>query len=134
MKPDSPISRHNFFIQTTDNLFQQEPFAAKLPTPPNIEDIRLRHERQTLRRLSKTGAILFTVRTYMTPLLDLENDVDSVRELSGAIKAMPKEMAIYKGQLLWGEVVEAWCEERLRQAASDHDGLAHVLDIQQVES
>ena len=116
MRPDEPISRHNFFIQTNDVLFQQEPFLAELPEPPRVEDIRIRHERQTLRRLSKSRAILFTVRTFMTPLVDLQDEVESVRELLGSIRAMPPEMAKYKARQVWGDVVEQWCEDTLARA------------------
>lgn len=116
MKPDSPIARHNFFIQANDVLFQQDPFPATLPKPPTVEDIRLRHERQTLWKLSKTGAILFTVRTYMTPLLDLKGEPESVKELLGAIQNMPPDMARYKGRPLWGDIVESWCQGQLHEA------------------
>ena len=118
MRPDALIARHNFFIQTTDVLFQQDPFLSKLPEPPKIEDIRIRHERQTLRRLPRTGAILFTVRTYMTPMLELQSEVESVKALLGAIQAMPPDVARYKGRSMWGDVVVSWCQQRLRDAKS----------------
>lgn len=117
MKSENIISRHNFFIQTNDVLFQQEPFTSEIPNSPlKVEDVRLRHERQTLRRLPKTGVILFTVRTYLLPVRDLKDDPESVSELLGAIRAMPKEMADYKGRQLWGSTVEPWCEEILEKA------------------
>ena len=119
MKSEDLICRHNFFIQTTDVLFQQDPFLAELPEPPKIVDIRIRHERQTLRRLPKTRAILFTVRTYMLPITELENEPESIREFLGAIRAMPPEMAKYKAKQVWGDVVEEWCEAQLRKTASD---------------
>jgi hypothetical protein len=121
MRSNEPISRHNFFIQTNDVLFQQEPFQAELPEPPRVADIRIRHERQTLRRLPKSRAILFTVRTFMTPLVDIQDEVDSVRELLGSIRAMPPEIAKYKARQVWGDVVERWCEDTLiRIGAHDH--------------
>jgi hypothetical protein len=117
MKPENIISRHNFFIQNNDVLFQQEPLASEIRSSPlKIEEVRIRHERQTLRRLPKTGVILFTVRTYLLPVVDLKDDPESVSELLGAIRAMPKEMAEYKGRHLWGSTVEPWCEETLEQA------------------
>lgn len=117
MKPDNIIARHNFFIQINDAMFQQEPFASEVAESQlRIEDIRLRHERQTLRRLPKTGVILFTVRTYLTPLVDLQDEPESVKELLGAIRAMPEEIANYKGRPLWGKIVEPWCKETLRKA------------------
>ena len=117
MKPENIIARHNYFIQMNDVLFQQEPFASELADSQlKIEDIRLRHERQTLRRLPKTGAILFTVRTYLTPLKDLEDEPESVKELLGAIRALPEDMAIYKGCRLWESTIVPWCEQILQKA------------------
>lgn len=117
MKPENIISRHNFFIQNNDVLFQQEPFAREIRNLPlKIEEVRIRHDRQTLRRLPKAGVILFTVRTYLLPVIDLKDNPESVSELLGAIRAMPKEMAEYKGRHLWGSTVEPWCEETLEKA------------------
>jgi hypothetical protein len=114
MKPESLISRHNFFVQTTDVLFQQEPFPSELREPPRIEEVRIRHERQTLRRLPRSGAILFTVRTYLLPVVELAGNRESIRGLMESVRAMPPEMAKYKGRQVWGEVVENWCECQLR--------------------
>lgn len=118
MKPDEIIARHNYFIQTNDVLFQQEPFLAELPELPKIDDIKIRHERQTLRRLPKSRAILFAVRTYLTPLLDLQDEPESIKELLGSIREMPAEMAKYKARQVWGSVVENWCEDQLRKVNS----------------
>jgi hypothetical protein len=113
MKAGEIVSRQNFFVQTNDVLFQQEPFPSSLDKVLSIGDIRIRHERQTLTRMPKTGAILFTVRTYLTPLVDLQDEPDSVAEFMGAVRALPDDMAKYKGRPLWGEVAESWCDEVL---------------------
>jgi Protein of unknown function (DUF3445) len=113
MKVGDIVARHNFFLQTDDVLFQQVPFAETLPEPPKIEDIRIRHERQTLRRLPRTGAILFLVRTYIKPLTELRDEPDSLRAFLASVRAMPPNMAKYKGRQVWGEVVEGWCEDIL---------------------
>ncbi|KAH9970822.1 hypothetical protein BGW80DRAFT_1446720 [Lactifluus volemus] len=42
------------------------------PPEPLPERMRLRVEHQTLRRLPRSGAIVFTIRVYMTPLEELE--------------------------------------------------------------
>lgn len=120
MKPDEIVTRQNFFMQTNDTMFQQEPFASSLEAPPAIEDIRIRHERQSLRRLPKTGAILFAVRTFLTRVVDLEDEPNSIRELLGAVRALPPDVAKYKGRPVWGEVVEEWCKTKL---GSDAEGV-----------
>ena len=94
-------------------MFQQEPFPNRLPSPPKIEEIRIRHERQTLRRLPRSNAVLFMVRTYLTPIVVLENEKDNLFAFREAINAWPPEMAHYKGKDLWGDVVERWCKEVL---------------------
>jgi hypothetical protein len=94
-------------------MFQQEPFADSLPTPPKIEDIHIRYERQTLRRLPRTGAVIFLVRTYLIPITYLCDEKDNVYSLRSAIEAWPDEMAKYKGRHVWGEVLRAWCKEVL---------------------
>ncbi|KAF2493684.1 hypothetical protein BU16DRAFT_425374, partial [Lophium mytilinum] len=98
-----PVERYNWFIQTNDVLFQQEPFAAELEAPLRVEDVRIRHERQTLRRLPRTRAVVFMVRTYVTKLTDLEGEEESVRELLGAVEALPEGVAGYKARQVWGE-------------------------------
>lgn len=113
LKVSGPVQRNNFFLQTDDTMFQQEPFADSLPSPPRIEDIRVRHERQTLRRLPRTGAVMFMVRTYLTPLTDLRDEKEALYSLRSAIEAWPESMAKYKGRHVWWKEFAEWCEEVL---------------------
>jgi len=98
-------------------MYQQEPFPESLPTPPRIEDLHVRHERQTLRRLPRSRAVMFLVRTYMTPLVEMRDEKESIYALYEAVNAWPEEMAKYKGKNAWGDVFGAWCEEVLRDYA-----------------
>lgn len=66
------------------------------PTPmPST--IRLRSERQTLRRLPRTGAILFTVRTYLTPVEKFDKEPGVVKRLAGALRGWGEDIGRYKG-------------------------------------
>ncbi|KAF2802164.1 uncharacterized protein BDZ99DRAFT_343768, partial [Mytilinidion resinicola] len=109
LKVSEPVERYNWFIQTNDVLFQQEPFAVERPQALGVGNVRVRHERQTLRRLPRTHAVVFMVRTYLTALQELEGEVGSVRELLGAVEALPQGVARYKARQVWGEVVVGWC-------------------------
>ena len=128
MKVDAPVERNNYFLQTTDALFVQEPFA-KEPEKTAPTDIRLRYERQTFQRLPISKAIAFLVRTYITPLVDLADEPESLKELLGAMRALPQDMADYKGKQIWGDVVEKYCTEQLEM-----HGLAGVDPTDQLEA
>lgn len=71
----------------------------------------MRRERQTFTRLEKTGAVLFTVRTYMQPLEDLgeEEAVAFVHQ----VKSWEDEIKAYKGWDVWGDAFSEWCEKRI---------------------
>ena len=50
----------------------------------------VRCERQTLSRLPKSGAILFTIRTYVRPLREyLQKDKASLHRLRSAVQHLP---------------------------------------------
>lgn len=100
-------------MQVDDKMFQQEPFPNSLPSPPKAQDIRIRHERQTLRRLPRSNAVLFMVRTYLTPIVELENEKDNLFAFREAIRAWPPQIAKYKAKDVWGDVFEDWCKEVL---------------------
>jgi hypothetical protein len=63
----------------------------------------VRRERQTFRKLPKSGAILFAVKTALTPLQDL--DQEERLNLAREIRSWPENIAAYKGRDFWGECV-----------------------------
>ncbi|TAQ90298.1 hypothetical protein B7494_g1387 [Chlorociboria aeruginascens] len=111
----SSMERQSFFVQTTAKLFQDEPEGAP-STPPKIEDIYVRRERQTFMRLSKSSALVFTVRTFMQKLVHL--DIEEVRAFEQQVRGWDKEMAAYKGVGVWGDVALNWCDEMLHRDSS----------------
>lgn len=56
--------------------------------------VRMRVERQTLRRLPRTGAIVFGIRTYLTPLEDLASEPEVPGRLASAIRSWPEDVAV----------------------------------------
>ncbi|MXP09325.1 heme-dependent oxidative N-demethylase family protein [Pseudoblastomonas halimionae] len=75
LKPGPIYGRCNWFIATTGDMrWVAEPPATAFAhvTRQNAgETLFVRSERQTLRRLPQTGAILFTIGVYVSPLGDL---------------------------------------------------------------
>ncbi len=58
-------------------------------------NVTLRQERQTLRRLPKTGAIVFTVRTYVEPVTELVKEIGVPGRMASAIRSWPEDVAEY---------------------------------------
>ncbi|KAE9377073.1 hypothetical protein N431DRAFT_331950 [Stipitochalara longipes BDJ] len=108
LSPKTSMERTNLFIQTTPDLFQDVPEAAstEIIAPRRL---MVRRERQTFTRLAKTGAVLFTVRTYMTPLVELS--VEELKALKSQIMGWEEEIRVYKGWQIWGEPLLTWCDE-----------------------
>ncbi len=72
-------------------------------------DLYVRVERETLRRLPRTGAIVFTIRTYVTPLPAV---ADMGRaELAAAVAAWPGDVLAYKGLASVAEELVRYLEE-----------------------
>jgi len=111
LQVSDPVQRNSYFMQVDDTMFQQKPFADWLPSPPKVEDIRIRHERQTLRRLPRSKAILFMVRTYLLPVVDLVDEKEALYSFREAVNAWPAEIAKYKAKHLWEGVFEEWYEK-----------------------
>lgn len=94
---DRPFWRLGWGLIDTDELYQPvdgtAPPGLEMPTP---EQFHLRVERETLRRLPATGAVLFTIRTHLTPLPLVAGD-GSGEALAAALASMPDVVAEYKG-------------------------------------
>ncbi|PMD55740.1 uncharacterized protein K444DRAFT_645446 [Hyaloscypha bicolor E] len=109
LSPKTSMERTNLFIQTTPDLFQDAP--EKITEGEIIMPKRLmvRRERQTFMRLANTGAVLFTVRTYMTPLVEL--GVEELKALKSQVMGWEEEIKVYKGWGIWGEPLLRRCDE-----------------------
>lgn len=89
------------------------------PASKTVEDIEIRTELQSLRRLPRTQAIVFAVRTYMNPLTDLEKEPKALNRLWDAVKNYPEVTAAYKVRHLWGHVFEPYCQGVLGRSEPD---------------
>ncbi|KAF8165131.1 hypothetical protein B0H34DRAFT_687883 [Crassisporium funariophilum] len=74
-----------------------------------VEGIRLRTERQTLRRLPRSGAVVFTIRTYLIPVVDLARERGVPGRMASALRSWPADVEVYKGKERggwWGPLLE----------------------------
>ncbi len=104
LKSDKPVWRVNWSIVDTPELFLAQSRSPKATHPIlNVsnagEQLWLRTERQTLRRLAQSQAILFTIRTYVCPLSFLEARPALAHSLAQAVQHMPPDMQRYKSIL-----------------------------------
>jgi hypothetical protein len=72
--------------------------------------IFLRVERQTLRRLPETGAVLFGIRVHVYPLDSVIDSSDRAATLAEAVRALPAEVQHYKSLLPFRAALLAWLE------------------------
>lgn len=101
LKPEFPGYRINWSIVDSPELFLTQPhrseaLGADITAENAGEKLWLRVERQTLRRLPRSGGILFTIRTYVYPLNTVVNDSDRASQLAAVIEQIPPQMQIYK--------------------------------------
>lgn len=93
------FSRRNWSIHDTPTLFQDGSEDNK-HSVINLENagekLWLRVERQTLRKISETGAILFTIRIHLRKLKEIVVIEGVAERLSAALQALPNEMQVYK--------------------------------------
>lgn len=72
----------------------------------------LRVERQTLRRLPETGAIVFTIKTYVAGLDEIARAPGVAAGLAARLREMPEAVAKYKGLLAIREPLLQWLDAR----------------------
>ncbi|KAF9229842.1 hypothetical protein BS17DRAFT_772007 [Gyrodon lividus] len=73
--------------------------------------LRLRSERQTLRRLPRTGAIIFGIRTYQFRVGELTQERGVAGRLASAVRSWSDDVAFYKGRRRYHDVLLAYLDE-----------------------
>ena len=101
LQPQNPVWRVNWSIVDSPELFLAQEREKNLDiTSENAgENLWIRVERQSLRRLEKSGNILFVIHTYVHPLRILEDNPAVASNLAAAVKQIPTQMQSYKNLL-----------------------------------
>lgn len=79
-----------------------------------IEDLYFRSERQSLRRLPRSGTILFTVRTYFEPITTIAKEPHVPGRLAEAIEQWDEPTSVYKGKHHWAGILLPYLHEQNR--------------------
>jgi dimethylamine monooxygenase subunit A len=95
LRPGRAVWRRNWSIHDDPEYHLPSAGAPRPVVAPS--ELWLRSERQTLSRLPRSGAILFTIRTQQVPLGVLADRPDIADRMAAAIAAWSSELAGYKG-------------------------------------
>ena len=113
LKPERIVERLNWSLTRHEELFRHH---GKFETAA-VSDINkrnagrkiwLRVERQTFRRLERTGLVVFGIRTHMTRLESAITSSADAKRLIAAIEQLPEAVAQYKSMGLFREPCLAW--------------------------
>lgn len=111
LKVGKPVWRANWAIVDDPTLFQplneEDIYAAmqgqvksNFDVTANSDNVgsRLftRCERETLMKLPKSGAVLFTIRTYVRPLTVFQNRPRLAQQMVRALETLPESITRYK--------------------------------------
>lgn len=93
---NKPIVRANWGITDSDTLMRLPEDQQANNNVEQESQLYLRVERQSLRKLTKTGAIVFTIRVYTHPLERIIAIAGAVSGLKASIQSMSVEEYSYK--------------------------------------
>lgn len=115
LRPGRIFGRCNWFVSPTPALrwIDTDPPEATFAhvTADNAgETLFVRCERQTLRRLPQTRAIVFTIGVYVTPLGALSGA--NVARLDASLKTIPEPEALRRGAACFAAQVSAYASRR----------------------
>lgn len=115
--------QNNYFIQVDDNLAWSSSIGPEdgasdtvgwFTAEKNkaISHHHFRSERQTLRRLPKTGGIVFTIRTYFHPITEICEEPYVPGRLASAVRSWGDDVNRYKGREKYGDVLLEYLDRR----------------------
>lgn len=130
---DKPVVRNNYFLQTDEELGWSssigDEFGEKVgwytaKEASDVSKIHLRSERQSLRRLPRLGAIIFTVRTYFVPIEELAKEPYIPRRLLNGILSWEPDVQDYRGYTKFKDVLLPYLEKK----AEEQDAMGYIQE------
>lgn len=125
VQPHTPVARHNYFIQVDDDLAWSASIGLEdgdgggswgnAAPATDITTHHFRTERQTLRRLPRSGGVVFTIRTYFEPITKVAAEPGVPGRLASAIRSWGPDTARYKGREKYGDALLAYLDRRHKE-------------------
>ncbi|KAK2738345.1 mannosyltransferase [Myotisia sp. PD_48] len=135
LKPEDPVLRNNYFIQVDEHLDWSTSIGDEdaehvswntASKNKAVEHHYFRSERQSLRRLPISGAVVFTIRTYFEPVTRIVAEPYVPGRLASAIRSWGEDVSRYKGREKYGEVLLEFLDmkhqEQVRDGLKDGEG------------
>ncbi|KAK0126927.1 mannosyltransferase [Cadophora gregata f. sp. sojae] len=126
VQPSGPVQRNNYFIQVDDSL----PWSSSIGDEDGAEGTvgwftaeknkaishhYFRSERQTLRRLPRSGGVVFTIRTYFHPITEICEEPYVPGRLASAVRSWGDDVSRYKGKERYEEVLLEYLDRKHRE-------------------
>lgn len=126
VQPNGPVQRNNYFIQVDDSL----PWSSSIGDEDGAEGTvgwftaeknkaishhYFRSERQTLRRLPRSGGVVFTIRTYFHPITEIAEEPYVPGRLASAVRSWGDDVSKYKGKERYQEVLLEYLDQKHRE-------------------
>ncbi len=117
VRPGHIAARLNWSVMDDPTLFQptgkwRTAHDATITEENAGDRLFLRVERQTLRRLPASGAVLFGIRVHVYPLTKAVTKPEIAACLAAAVRALPTETAHYKSLPMFQTALLAWLDRR----------------------
>lgn len=121
IRPEDPVLRNNYFIQVDDSLpwsysigSEDSPEVSWGTAEKNkaIEHHFFRSERQSLRRLPRSGAVVFTIRTYFEPITKIAEEPYVPGRLASAVRSWGDDVSRYKGKEKYADVLLEYLDKK----------------------
>ena len=117
VKPGHIAARLNWSVLDDATLFQpggkwREAHNPAVTAENAGEALFLRVERQTLRRLPRSGAVLFGIRVHVYPLAVAIASSATAARLAEAVRALPEQTLHYKSLLPIHDALLGWLDAR----------------------
>ncbi|KAH8880462.1 hypothetical protein GQ53DRAFT_755027 [Thozetella sp. PMI_491] len=121
LKPEEMVARNNYFFQVDDELAWSSSIGSEDSTEVGwdtaeigtvVDKFYFRSERQTLRRLPKTGGVVFTIRTYFHPVTEIAEEDYVPGRLASAVRSWGDDVSRYKGKERYQGALLAYLDQK----------------------
>ncbi|KAL9129329.1 MAG: hypothetical protein Q9217_002200 [Psora testacea] len=117
IQPHAPVVRNNYFLQVDDDIAWSSSIGPEdggehhtvgwdtAEKNKAIQHHYFRSERQSLRRLPRSGGVVFTIRTYFEPITKIAQEPGVPGRLASAVRSWGDDVARYKGRERYSDVL-----------------------------